>query len=112
VRRTATPGRAPRDPIDPIDCATTVRRLWDYLDGRLPAMTHDEVHAHLTSCALCPPHFEFAHEMRDALAASAPPASDADQTRLRALVHAALGRISASAETRRDGGAGTAGGEA
>jgi anti-sigma factor RsiW len=106
--RAPTPDPATRDPID---CETAVRRLWDYLDGRLPAWTREEVRAHLTSCALCPPHVEFAREMRDALAASAPPVSDEDETRLRARVRAALGRVAASGETGSEAGAGSAGTE-
>jgi anti-sigma factor RsiW len=47
-------------------------RLWDYLDGRLPDMAREEVELHLATCALCPPHFVFASEMRRALASSAP----------------------------------------
>jgi anti-sigma factor RsiW len=74
----------------PIDCETAVRRLWDYLDGRLPAMTHGEVEAHLRSCELCPPHFEFAAEMRKALAESAQPLSTGEETRLRLRVRGAL----------------------
>lgn len=52
-----------------IDCETAVRRLWDFLDGRLPEMAHAEVEAHLATCLLCPPHFEFARKMQTALAA-------------------------------------------
>jgi hypothetical protein len=27
----------------PIDCETAVRRLWDYIDGRLATMAQDEL---------------------------------------------------------------------
>lgn len=83
-RATATAG--------PIDCETAVRRLWDYLDGRLPAGSRDEVEAHLAACAVCPPHFAFARAIRDALAVSSPPAIDAEDARLRERVRAALRR--------------------
>jgi anti-sigma factor RsiW len=53
-----------------IDCETAVRRLWDFLDGRLPAMAHAEVELHLATCLRCPPHFEFARKMQVALAAA------------------------------------------
>lgn len=86
----------------PIDCETAVRRLWDYLDGRLPARAHDEVEAHLAVCAVCPPHFAFARAIRGTLAASAPPAVDADEARLRERVRRALRRHAA------DDGVGTA----
>ena len=59
-------------PVAPIDCETAVRRLWDFLDGRLPAIARVEVEAHLATCTLCPPHFDFARAMRRALADSAP----------------------------------------
>jgi anti-sigma factor RsiW len=76
-----------------IDCEATIRRLWDYLDGRLPEMARDEVEEHLATCAYCAPHFVFAHTMQGALAASTPPASDSDEDRLRERVRAALRRL-------------------
>lgn len=97
----ATPEHAPRGPID---CETAVRRLWDYLDDRLPAMAHDLVEAHLASCELCPPHFEFAGEMRKALAASLRPISNDDEARLRVRVRSALERVAASEASDEDGG--------
>lgn len=78
----------------PIDCETAVRRLWDFLDGRLPEMAHQEVEAHLAACEHCPPHFEFARAMQRALAASAPPrVSATDEERLRERVREALRRM-------------------
>jgi len=76
-----------------IDCETTIRRLWDYLDGRLPEMARAEVEEHLATCAYCPPHFVFARTMQGALAASAPPATDSEEDRLRERVRAALRRL-------------------
>lgn len=81
----------------PIDCETAVRRLWDYIDGRLPAMTRDEVEAHLSSCERCPPHFAFAGEMRKALRASPMPLSSDDESRLRLRVRGALERATTDA---------------
>lgn len=78
----------------PIDCKTAVMRLWDYLDGRLPDMAREEVELHLATCALCPPHFVFASEMRRALASSAPQRLGAgEEAVLRARVHSALARL-------------------
>ncbi|CAA9306081.1 MAG: hypothetical protein AVDCRST_MAG40-678 [uncultured Gemmatimonadaceae bacterium] len=78
-------------PAGPIDCESAVRRLWDYLDGRLPPVAHDEVEAHLATCALCPPHFSFARRMQAALTGSAAlPAAEADEARLRERVRRAL----------------------
>lgn len=105
--RPAAPAHISRDAID---CETAIRRLWDYLDGRLPALTHDEVEEHLASCALCPPHFAFADEMRKALAASSLPLSSDDETRLRRLVHGALERV-AGPEANGPGARESKGGE-
>jgi anti-sigma factor (TIGR02949 family) len=77
----------------PIDCEVAVRRLWDYLDGRLPEIARAEVEAHLESCAHCPPHFDFARTMQRALAASAPSAPDSAEDLLRERVRAALRRL-------------------
>ena len=88
----------PNDVPSPIDCATAVRRLWDYLDGRLSAPAHDEVEAHLATCAKCPPHFEFAERMKRSLAAAAVPAiSREDEARLRGRVRSALLRLTTDA---------------
>jgi len=74
-----------------IDCETAVRRLWDYLDGRLPDIARTEVEEHLATCELCPPHFDFARTMHSALAASAPPqVPDDEEARLRERVLSAL----------------------
>ena len=78
----------------PIDCETAVRRLWDYLDGRLPAMASHDVEAHLAVCRRCPPHFAFARDLQRALAASAPPdASPDEEARLRDRIRVALQRM-------------------
>jgi anti-sigma factor RsiW len=86
---TAPPGSSVDHRPAPIDCETAVRRLWDFLDGRLPPWAHAEVEEHLATCELCPPHFLFAQSIRDALAASAAPAAaeqgDAESADVRAL---------------------------
>jgi len=76
-----------------IDCEATIRRLWDYLDGRLPEMARAEVEEHLATCAYCPPHFVFARTMQGALAASTPTAAESEEDRLRERVRAALRRL-------------------
>jgi anti-sigma factor RsiW len=78
------------DRVALIDCKTAVRRLWDFLDGRLPPQSRDEVEAHLATCALCPPHFAFARSMQRALAESVPPV--AEEQGLTERVRAALRR--------------------
>jgi len=93
MTRSATPGTRPPSPND---CTTAVRRLWDYIDGLLPATARGEVEAHLATCAACPPHFAFARAMQSALAASAPPHILPDEeARLRERVRDALGRLGA-----------------
>ncbi len=78
----------------PIDCKTAVMRLWDYLDGRLPDMAREDVESHLATCALCPPHFAFASEMRRALASSAPQRLPAgEEAGLRERVRSALAQL-------------------
>jgi anti-sigma factor RsiW len=82
-----------------IDCATAVRRLWDYLDGRLMPAAHDEVEAHLATCERCPPHFMFAERMKRSLAgASAPAISGDDEARLAQRVRGALARVANESE--------------
>ena len=44
---------------DVLDCRATVRKLWDYLDGRLNEARVQVVEAHLADCERCPPHFTF-----------------------------------------------------
>lgn len=50
-----------------IDCNTTVRRLWDYLDNELDATRLAEVDAHIEHCAACTEHFEFAKHFLSAV---------------------------------------------
>lgn len=87
-----------------IDCETAVRRLWDYIDGRLATMARDEVDTHLATCENCPPHFAFARTMRGALASIMPGPADADtEARLRERVRVALtaARIERAAQCDR-----------
>ena len=83
-------------PPTAIDCTTTVRRLWDYLDAELDETRAAEVEAHLTHCLKCPSHFVFARAMLDAVAASRRTPDDVSS--LRARVVAAL-RASGFRET-------------
>ena len=97
MTRTGPP--ADGTPRPRIECERTVRRLWDYLDGRLPAMARAEVEAHLAVCAGCPSHVVFAERMRRSLAAAAPaPLSNADEGDLRERVRRALERIATTNE--------------
>lgn len=88
----------------PAECEAIVRRLWDYLDGRLTLDSRDQVEAHLAVCAACPPHFAFAGRLRDALAARRTAQPEGGEERLRSRVRQALEAIvDRSAEERRDG---------
>ncbi|MDQ6633256.1 MAG: anti-sigma factor [Gemmatimonadota bacterium] len=88
------PGTLGSAPPAPIDCETAVRRLWDFLDGRLSTIAREEVESHLATCALCPPHFAFARTMQAGLAVSTPPSLlDAEEARLRDRVRSALRRV-------------------
>ena len=88
------PGTLRGAPPAPIDCVTAVRRLWDFLDGRLATMAREEVELHLATCELCPPHFAFARRTLAGLAASTPPAlPDDEEARLRDRVRSALRRV-------------------
>lgn len=90
------PAHTPEIPSSPTDCESAVRRLWDYLDGRLPAMTNADVESHLASCELCPPHFAFARSMREALATSSKPLTSGDESRMRLRVRDALARVASN----------------
>jgi anti-sigma factor (TIGR02949 family) len=60
------------------DCAQVERRLWEYLDGALPAKEAAAVRAHLAGCAGCGPACRccrafLALVSRAAVAGAAPP---------------------------------------
>jgi len=77
-------------------CEHAVRRLWDYLDGRLPETERERVAAHLEACAACSSHFAFERSFLDALRGLR--RSDDEFAALRARVAAALRQ-----DGRRDG---------
>ncbi|HKW48809.1 MAG TPA: sigma-70 family RNA polymerase sigma factor [Gemmatimonadaceae bacterium] len=94
TRRSFTDSRAPTL----IDCETTVRRLWDYIDNRSSRLDREEVDAHLQTCSLCARRFAFARAMKDALgqlnSAEALALPDGEsRVSLRARVRAALERV-------------------
>jgi anti-sigma factor RsiW len=67
------------------DCEDTVRRLWPYLDGRLPDREHAQVAAHLAVCRACASHFDFARDFLAALRAARTEATVDDALRQRVL---------------------------
>lgn len=54
-------------PVHAIDCDTTVRRLWDYLDEELDDTRFAEVEAHVRDCVHCAEHFAFAQTFLSAV---------------------------------------------
>jgi anti-sigma factor RsiW len=93
----AAPSSADGRTVSPNDCEHAVRRLWDYLDGRLPDVAREEVEKHLATCEGCPPRFAFAEKMQHALRASAVPerpfeSAGEAETRLQSRVREALWR--------------------
>lgn len=74
----------------PYDCETIVRRLWDYIDGRLALTARDEVEAHIAACERCAPHFSFASDLRRSIGATRPEVTDADEAALRDRVRQTL----------------------
>jgi mycothiol system anti-sigma-R factor len=54
-----------------ITCAEAVERLWEYLDGALPAPDKVALEEHLGFCRVCCGEVEFAQELREFLARSA-----------------------------------------
>ena len=43
----------------PGNCRDAVERLWEYIDGELPASEAENVKRHLAACGSCHPHFDF-----------------------------------------------------
>ena len=62
-----------------------MRRLRDCLDAELDEARAAAVEAHLARCAQCPPHFVFAREMLDAVAASRRAPDDVSARRARVV---------------------------
>ena len=42
-----------------VDCQHVMRRLWEYVDGELPAHEVAELREHLAVCARCSPQYRF-----------------------------------------------------
>lgn len=42
-----------------VTCRDAVERLWEYIDGELPATEAENVQRHLEACRSCHPHFDF-----------------------------------------------------
>jgi anti-sigma factor (TIGR02949 family) len=75
-------------PLSLNDCDSIVRRLWPFLDGKLPESDRAIIVAHLADCVHCRSHFDFARAFLEAVHTVRP--SEAADDRLRARVLAAL----------------------
>lgn len=67
------------------DCEAIVRRLWPYLDDRLPASERAWIAGHLAACRECAAHFDFARAFLSALQGSPSDAADTESLRRRVL---------------------------
>lgn len=72
----------------PIDCASAMRELWDYLDDELPVERSEQIRAHLATCEGCRDHVNFCRAFLRRID-TAPVRSD-DVARLRDRVATAL----------------------
>jgi anti-sigma factor (TIGR02949 family) len=70
------------------ECEAIVRRLWPFVDDKLPDSDREQVTRHLEECADCLSHFDFARAFLDAVHAARP--AEQDDEALRARVLAAL----------------------
>ena len=67
------------------ECEAIVRRLWPYVDDKLPASDRERVTRHLEECSDCLSHFDFARAFLDAVRAARPPGKDDEPLRARVL---------------------------
>jgi anti-sigma factor RsiW len=72
------------------DCDSIVRRLWPYLDGKLPDSDMAIIAEHLRGCTACSSHFDFAQAFLHAVHELRP--SEVQTDALRDKVVAALAR--------------------
>jgi anti-sigma factor (TIGR02949 family) len=66
-------------------CEAIVRRLWPYLDGKLPDSERERVTEHLATCENCTSHFDFARAFLDAVHSVYPDARTNDAMKARVL---------------------------
>ena len=76
-----------------VDCRHVIGRMWEYLDGELPADEVEEIRAHLAVCGRCNPQYQFQFRFLGAVVAShaglgAPPPSPELASRVKAALDA------------------------
>jgi anti-sigma factor (TIGR02949 family) len=67
------------------ECEEIVRRLWPYIDGRLPDSERERVTSHLEGCVACASHFDFAAAFLEAVHAARPAEREDEDLRIRVL---------------------------
>ena len=67
------------------ECEAIVRRLWPFLDEKLPDSEQEEVTRHLERCDDCLSHFDFAKAFLDAVHSARPEIEDDEALRVRVL---------------------------
>lgn len=67
------------------ECEAIVRRLWPFVDDRLPDSDRELVTRHLEECADCLSHFDFARAFLDAVHTARPTEQDDEALRTRVL---------------------------
>ena len=55
------------EPPPGLDCGHVVRRLWDYLDGRVAEEEREQIVAHLAWCNACSSHYHFEQSFLNAV---------------------------------------------
>ena len=55
-----------------VDCAASMRQLWDFLDGELSDDRMSAIRAHMDKCQKCFPHYDFEKALLEALACTRP----------------------------------------
>jgi anti-sigma factor (TIGR02949 family) len=68
-----------------LDCATVVRSLWEYLDGRASAELVGDIDEHLDKCDGCRAHFAFEERLVRTIATLRKQHSDPERLRLAVL---------------------------
>ncbi|HKO14959.1 MAG TPA: zf-HC2 domain-containing protein [Gemmatimonadaceae bacterium] len=97
----ASTGRAARTESQPLSCQEVVRKLWDYLDGRLDRDESIRMRDHMAACLCCFRYRRFQQRLAECMGAlrrQTPAAGGSDAVRGRIL----LALLSAGWEPHRD----------
>ncbi len=69
-----------------VDCAAVLERVYDYLDGELDDLSHEEIRNHLDECSPCLRQFGLEHAVKLVVARSCACAPAPDHLRTAVLV--------------------------